>query len=120
MDWLIGNWYLIIATIAVVLGVVLVVKNFIKLPTNEQMINVKKWLLYAVSVAEQELGSGTGQLKLVMVYDMFISKFPWLVKVISFVTFSGLVDDALDEMRILLEQNKAVKEVIVGEVKEVI
>lgn len=120
MDWLIGNWYLLVATVAVIVCAVIAIMTYMKKPTNEQIEQVKKWLLYAVSVAEQELGSGTGQLKLVMVYDMFISKFPWLVKVVSFVTFSGLVDDALDEMRELLEKNKAVKEIVTGEIKEVI
>jgi hypothetical protein len=119
MDWLINNWYLIVAGIAIIVGLVLAVKKFIKLPTNEQLKSIKKWLLWAVSVAENELGSGTGQLKLVMVYDMFLSKFPWISKIIGFATFSKFVDGALDEMRELLEKNQAINEVIVGENKEV-
>ena len=57
------------------------------MPTNEQLKKVKEWLLWAVAEAEKELGSGTGQLKLRYVYDMFIVKFPSLAKIISFETF---------------------------------
>ena len=61
-----------------------------------------------------ELGSGTGKLKLRYVYDMFIAKFPWLGKVVSFEMVSMMVDDALEEMRVMLESNKAVKEYVNG------
>ena len=57
---------------------------------------------------EKEFGSGTGKIKLRYVYDMFIVRFPWMAQVITFETFSGLVDKALEEMRVLLETNKQV------------
>ena len=47
-----------------------------------------------------------------MVYDMFITRFPLVAKIISFNTFSFWVDEALDEMKELLKDNKAVKAVI--------
>ena len=55
------------------------------------------------------LGSGTGQLKLRMVYDMFVQRFPWLARLISFEKFAGLVDEALVEMRNMLAKNAAVR-----------
>ena len=36
---------------------------------------------------------------------MFIAKFPYLVKVIPFETFSILVDEALDKFRNMLDNN---------------
>ena len=74
--------------------------------------NAKKWLLYAVAAAEQELGSGTGALKLQMVYDSFISKFPFLAHFISFSVFQKLVDDALKSLKELAEGNEKIQELL--------
>lgn len=78
----------------------------------------KEWMLWAVTKAEKELGSGTGKLKLRYVYDMFVTKFPWLEGVISFEMVSMMVDDALEEMREMLETNKAVQEFVNGPTEE--
>ena len=67
----------------------------------------REWLLYAGTIAEKEYGSGTGQIKLRAVYDMFLAKYPKLSIFISFETFSGWVDIALDKMRMMIEQNPA-------------
>lgn len=67
---------------------------------------VQSWLLWAVTQAEGEFGSGTGKLKLAMVYDMFISKFPKLQAVIPYKLFSRLVDKALEAMREMLKNRK--------------
>ena len=67
---------------------------------------VKNWLVFVVSVAERELGSGTGQLKLRRVYNQFVLQFPKLSMIISFARFSELVDDALDIMKKMLENEK--------------
>ncbi len=77
---------------------------------NEKRI--KQWLLQAVVQAEKELGSGTGKVKLSVVYDMFIARFPIVSKFISFNTFSSFVDDVLETMREILESNKSLKEYI--------
>lgn len=83
-----------------------------KAPTNAQLASVKEWLLYAVAKAEKELGSGTGQLKLRYVYDMFILRFDGLAKVISFAAFSMLVDEALEIFRAMLDTNKSVNKYV--------
>lgn len=73
---------------------------------------VRVWLLEAVCLAEKELGSGTGKLKLVTVYSMFIEKFPKFSKIMPFTLFSKLVDEALEIMREWLECNQAIAAVI--------
>ncbi len=80
---------------------------FVKLPKEKKIANIKEWLKYAVVEAERELGSGTGQLKLRMVYDMAVKQFPFIVQLIPFDTFSKWVDEALDWMRGQLAENKA-------------
>lgn len=70
--------------------------------------NLKEWLLYATTIAEKELGGGTGSLKLRYVYDMFVDKFTWLSKIISFEKFSIYVDEVLENMKNIISTNKAI------------
>ena len=74
----------------------------------------KEWLKWAVCYAEQELGGSVGQLKLHMVYDMFVEKFPALASVLPFGIFSKWVDLALEWMREQLEKNEAIRLLIEG------
>lgn len=115
MTWLVENWFLIVALAAVVGGIGVAVYRFTGLPTEKQVETIKEWLLYACIQAEAELGDGTGQLKLRYVYDLFISRFPSAAKVVPFALFSLWVDSALEEMRQMLTQNKAIREVVKGE-----
>lgn len=95
MDWLVNN----IGYIAAVLLIVLLLIYGIM--TNK----VKEWLKYAVTMAEKELGSGTGQLKLRMVYNWFVDVFPVFSKLVPFSIFSRMVDDALIWMKEQIENN---------------
>lgn len=78
------------------------------------MGKVKEWLKFAVCLAEEELGSGTGQLKLRKVYDMFIDAFPVVSSIMPFTIFSKMVDIALEWMREQLDKNEAIKLMIEG------
>lgn len=109
MEFIIENWYVIVALLAVIAALVVVAVKFFAQPASAQLAKVKEWLLWACTEAEKELGGGTGKLKLRYVYDLFVSKFPWLAKVLSFETFSGLVDEALEAMNDLLSKNAAVQ-----------
>lgn len=114
MTWIIENWYIIVCIAAVFVSAIFAVLAFFYLPFDKQYEKVRKWLLWAVSQAEKELGGGTGRLKLSMAYDMFVTKFPWLARLISFDRFSQLVDTALDEMRTMIETNPSASRVITG------
>lgn len=114
MDFIIKNFGVIV-TIAVALAAVVVFAiRFFESGTEKQLTKVREWLLYAVSLAEKELGSGTGKLKLRYVYDMFVVKFPWLAKLISFERFSTIVDESLEDMNKLLATNDAVANFVIG------
>ncbi len=110
--WLAENWYLALTAVVMVVMAVVLVGSFVKLPTKEQIAKIKEWLLYAVTEAEKELGGGTGQLKLRQVYDLFVQRFPAVAAVVSFDTFSLWVDEALEQMRELLEQNQRVQKYV--------
>ena len=112
MQFLIDNWVSLLLCVLSIAVLIVLVLNFIKLPKNQQLEKVKQWLLIAVTEAEKALGSGTGRLKLSYVYDLFVTKFPWLAKVIPFETFSNLVDEVLEDMRKLIEANPNVNEYV--------
>lgn len=104
MNWLAENWYNIVFILVAVCVVVYGISAG----------KVKEWLKWAVLVAEEELGSGTGQAKLHMVYDMFVDKFPVIASVLPFTIFSKWVDLALEWMREQLEKNENIRSFIEG------
>lgn len=117
MDFIVENWAVFVAALAILAVAIVAIVRFVGLPTASQLAKVKEWLLWAVTEAEKELGGGTGQLKLRQVYDLFVTRFPWLAKLISFELFSDMVDEALEQMRHLLDTNTAVAAFVTGDGK---
>ena len=115
MEFIINYWYIIVAVIAALVVAGVAIYRYFGLPSDAQLDKAREWLLWAVTEAEKELGGGTGKLKLRQVYDLFVTRFPWLAKVVSFELFSDMVDDALDEMREMLKNNRAVQQLVTGE-----
>lgn len=115
MNFIINNWYIILALAAVLGMAAWYVYRYFNLPSEAQLAKVREWLLWAVTEAEKELGGGTGKLKLRQVYDLFVTRFPWLARVVPFDLFSSMVDDALEDMREMLKNNQAVKAHVNGE-----
>lgn len=86
--------------------------EFFTMSREKQIKMVKEWLLFAVIEAEKQLGSKTGQVKLRLVYDMFLTKFKYLSMIISFEQFSDLVDETLFSMRNMIKSNEALSNYI--------
>ena len=120
MKYIVENWFVIVGLIAVCAAGGYAVYVFVKMPLDKQLNKVREWLLYAVTKAEKELGGGTGQIKLRYVYDMFVARFAWLARVISFEAFSMMVDEALERMKKMLENNKAMQTLVSGEAGETV
>jgi hypothetical protein len=102
------NWFLIIAFIAVISVVSVKIYKWCKMPNKEQMRQVQEWLLYAVAKAEENLGCGTGELKLRYVYDMFVTKFPAIAIFVNFDDFCIMVEEALTKFKELLANNTSI------------
>lgn len=111
-EWLLNNWSLVIAVIAIIVVIAMAVYKFFKLPTNKQVEKIKKCLLAWVIEAERDLGGGTGKAKLSTVYGIFVTAFPVIKNFVSFDTFSGWVDEALEEMKKMLEENPQLKNIV--------
>ena len=112
MKFIVENWFVIVAIAAVGGSIGYAIYSFVKMPSDKQLNKVREWLLYAVTKAEKELGAGTGKLKLRYVYDMFVARF------ITFDMFSMMVDEALEQMRTMLDSNEAVQKLIANEAGE--
>lgn len=114
ITYLADNWaVLVVAVTAIILGAIYIYR-FVKLPPEQQLEKVQQWLLWAVVSAEREFGGGTGEIKLRSVYDLFVARFPWLAKLISFECFAEMVDDALAEMEKLLTENEDINAFVTG------
>lgn len=114
MEQLVDNWYLVFGLCAVLVGVVGAFAEFFYESRDKKIETLRKWLEYAVVEAERQLGEKTGQIKLRLVYDMALSKFSWLERIVSFEDFSGYVDEALEWMRKQLVSNAGVRGYIDG------
>ena len=116
MSWLIENWYLIVCGVALLGFAIWLIYGFFNMPTGKQKAKVKEWLIWACIEAEKALQSGTGQLKLRQVYDMFcaVPAFTWVAKIISFELFSEWVSDALATAKEMMINNKALAEYVYG------
>ena len=117
MNFLIENWMVVFGLAVAVIIAVLVVYRFFGLPTEKQVEKIKEWLIWACIEAEKALQSGTGQLKLRQVYDMFcaVPAFSWVAKVISFDVFSEWVSDALITVKEMLLNNEALATYVYGD-----
>ena len=113
-QWIVENWFLIVALAAGIGTIAMAIYKFAGLPTPEQVAKIKQWLLLAVTTAEKELGGGTGQLKLRYVYDMFVQRYPVAAQIVSFDTFSLWVDEALENMKRMLKDNRDAADCVQG------
>ena len=100
--------------ITLIIGGIIAVIVVVYLMVNQKK-KVIEWLKWAVSEAEKMLGGGTGQLKLRLVYDWFVQKFPIVAAFLPFRVFSAWVDTALATFRKWLDENKHVASYIGGE-----
>lgn len=117
MNWLIENWMVVFGLAVAVILAAIVVYRFFGMPTEKQVAKIKEWLIWACIEAEKALQSGTGQLKLRQVYDMFcaVPAFSWVAKLISFEMFSDWVSDALITVKQMLVSNESLATYVYGE-----
>ncbi len=117
VNWIVENWFLVVALAAGLGVVVWAVIRFAGLPTEKQKIKIREWLIWACIEAERELQSGTGQLKLREVWNKFcgIPVFTVVAKFISFEMFSEWVKDALIKAKEMLVKNESLASYVYGD-----
>lgn len=107
MNWITNNWAVFLTLAAMIVLAYALTQAF-------GFKRVKQWLIYACLEAEKEFGSKTGQIKLRYVYNVFISKYTFISRLVSFEYFSFLVDEALKTVRRLLEENQNIANYVEG------
>lgn len=117
MNWMVENWYLIVAAAAVLALAGFGCYKFAGLPTEDQVARIMEWLVWACIEAECNLQSGTGQLKLRQVYDMFcnVPAFSAVAKMVSFEVFSDWVSEALAVAKEMLVKNQSLARYVYGD-----
>ena len=106
MDFVIDYWFIIFGFFAVGAFVGAWIHKFVTEPSFQQKEDLKNWLKMAMYKAEKELGSKTGELKLLTVYNMFVTAMPWMARVISFDQFSDYVLECMDWLNKKLEEEQ--------------
>ena len=104
MDFLIDYWGVLFGIFAVGAFVGAGVYKFATEPSYQQKEDLKQWLKGAMYKAEKELGSKTGELKLLTVYNMFVTALPWMARVITFEQFSDYVLECMEWLNNKLEE----------------
>ena len=117
MKGLMENLYLLVAAVALVGAAATVACRFLGQPSEKQVAKIKEWLIWACIEAERGLQSGTGQLKLREVWNLFcaVPAFGWVARIISFDTFSGWVTEALATVKRMLVENPRLASYVYGD-----
>ena len=117
MKWIIENLYLLVAAVSLIGTAMLAVYRFLGLTTENQKKKIKEWLIWACIESERGLQSGTGQLKLRQVYDMFcaVPAFGWVARIVSFAVFSEWVTEALATVKRMLVENPRLASYVYGD-----
>ena len=117
MKWLVENLYLLVAAVALIGMAVGSVYLFLGQPSEKQKEKIKEWLIWACIEAERALQSGTGQLKLREVWNLFcaVPAFGWVARIIAFDTFSGWVKEALSTVKRMLVENPRLASYVYGD-----
>ena len=108
---------LIAAALTLIGAAVVVAHRFLGQPGEKQKEKIKEWLIWACIEAERGLQSGTGQLKLREVWNLFcaVPAFGWVARIISFDTFSGWVTEALSTVKRMLVENPRLASYVYGD-----
>lgn len=107
LKMIIENWLIFFVALILVLSAVYAVLRFLKLTPKQQLDKVKTALLYMVTEAEKELKSETGRVKRSMVWEWLVERFPIISLFITEEKYDELLDQALDEFRKMLENNRS-------------
>jgi len=101
INFIMTNWDTLVLLIVILVCVFLKFDSMFKGKISE-------WLLTAVGEAENEYGSGTGEVKKASAYDAFISKFKFMSNLISKDKFYRMVADAVTKLKALANENPAI------------
>jgi len=99
IEFLINYWYIIIAVVAIITGIIVLWRNGYK-------TYIAKILFFLVTQAEKQYGSGTGDLKYAAVTTWLYEKMPIAIRFLfSPKVIDELIEKAVIEMKEYLKKN---------------
>lgn len=111
IEWIIENWFLIVA-LACVLGVVIKdIKDYLFLPKIEREKKIKTFIYNLVEEAEHQItGTKQGKIRLKFVIDKFYKKCPFIFKLLlpkaKLITF---IEENVKEMKQYIESSREIQ-----------
>lgn len=120
LTFLNDNWTLIIACVAAIGGIVAKTVNWFKSNKQDRRKSaieaVRRSMLALVTEAEQAYGAGTGTVKRSQVLERIFAQHPILAQAVNIEETTNMldemIDEALKELRKLLEDNEAFYDII--------
>lgn len=110
LNWIMENWVIILAFIALILGVVYHYVEFSKLTKKQQLAKIKRTAYILVAEAEFSFGSKAGQAKFNYVYKMLANKFPLFNRIPKEAAYK-IIDEALDELKEALKEEEELNQI---------
>lgn len=107
---------IVITLIAIGIGMLIMfcINKFTNMTNDDKIRLIQNWLLGAVILAEKQLGSGTGEAKLALVFQWFTEKFPKISMLMTEEQFDNYVKEALKKMRKMMSDNEAINNYLIG------
>mgnify|MGYP006882954258 CR=1 FL=1 len=78
--------------------------------TDEELDGFRKWLEYAVLIAQGTFGEGTGRIKFGQVYGEVLAKFPKVARILGTEGVSDLIDEVKKELISIGKDNDKIRE----------
>lgn len=110
LNWIMENWFIIVAVIALIFVAVYQYFKFSKLTKKQQLTKIKRTAYILVAEAEFSFGSKAGQAKFNYVYKMLANKFPLFNRIPKEAAYK-IIDEALDELKEALKEERELNEI---------
>lgn len=111
MELLLQHYDFILIMLVALGGLGFTIYKFVTLPNGDKKEKLRIILLDLVIEAEAKFGDKTGRLKFSYVYSVLVERYNW-VKHIPLTVIEELIEEALVQMRLLLETNAKVKSIV--------
>lgn len=105
----------VIGIVLIIIGAVIVLYQGLTSSNDKVRASILNFLLLVVIEAEQKFKSKTGKIKFAYVYDKYLVRYPIVSKFIPKSVVELLIEQCIIEMRLLIEENTKIKELIEGE-----
>lgn len=118
MKFITENWFVIVAIAAMGGSIGYAIYTFCKMPPEKQLNKVREWLLYAVTTRKRNWEQEQEKSSCGMYMTCSWRGLTGLQRSSRSTCFSMMVDDALEQMKTMLEENEAAQKFVAGDVND--